>query len=65
MKDLYWTYIETRRVTGESTDVPFDAFKTSLEKHQSLLKEKFGDQYEIKVVIEDGKTKVKGAGKKK
>ena len=61
---LYKTYIETRRVTGESVNIPFDKFRSSIQKSRAVLEQRFGDNYEFKIAIENGKAKVKGIGKK-
>jgi hypothetical protein len=64
LRDLYRTFIETRRVTRENVQVSFDAFRKSIEKQRQTLQDKFGAKFEFKVSIEDGKTKIKGVAKK-
>ena len=64
LKNLYHTFIETRRVTRESTELSYTTFKKSIDKQNATLTRQLGDQFELKVVIEEGKTKIKGASKK-
>jgi hypothetical protein len=63
-RDLFKTFIEMRRVTGESVNLSYDSFKKSIDKNREVLKKKFGEKYEFKIAIEDGKAKVKGSAKK-
>lgn len=63
LKNLYNTYIETRRVTKEKVEVPFELFKKSIENSRAILDKKFNSGYDFKVVIEDGKAKIKGVKK--
>jgi hypothetical protein len=63
-RDLFKTFIEMRRVTGESVNLSYGSFKKSIDKNREVLKKRFGDKYEFKIAIEDGKAKVKGSGKK-
>ncbi len=61
LRGLYSQFIEARRVTGENTSISFDAFKQSVDKQRPLLEKKLGNRVRLKVVIEDGKVKIKGA----
>jgi hypothetical protein len=61
LKLLYNQFIEARRVTNESIKVPFEAFSHAVKKQIPGLKDKFGEALQLKVVIENNKTKVKGA----
>jgi len=63
LRSLYSQFIEARRVTGESTKVSYDAFKKSVSKQRPTLEKKYGNKLRFKVVIEDGKTKLKGFSK--
>lgn len=63
-KELYKTFIETRRVTGEDIEVSFDSFKKTIDNSRKSLSKKYGDKYEIKISIDKGKATVKGASKK-
>ena len=60
IKNLFNTFIEIRRVTGENVNIDYDSFRKSIVKNKEILKEKAGDNYEFKVLIENGKAKVKG-----
>lgn len=63
-KELYKTFIETRRVTGENVGVSYDSFKKSIDNSRESLNKKYGRNYEIKISIDNGKATVKGAQKK-
>jgi len=56
---LYDDYITARRTTGESTAVSFDSFAASIEKQRPTLETKLGKKVAFKIVVEDGKAKVK------
>jgi hypothetical protein len=60
---LYEEFIASRRATGENTNLAYAAFAHSIEKQRPMLEAKFGRDVELKVVVEDGKAKVKGAPK--
>jgi len=61
LRSLHAQFVEARRVTGENASVSFDTFKQSVEKQRPALEKKFGARVRLKVVIEDGKAKLKGA----
>lgn len=63
LRGLYNQFLEARRSTGEKTEISYDAFKKSVEKQRPQLEAKFGKEMKFKVVVEDGKAKLKGAGK--
>jgi hypothetical protein len=60
LRNLYHQFIEARRSTGESTKVSFDAFSNSIEKQKPALEKRLGRDAGFKVVVEGGKTKLKG-----
>jgi hypothetical protein len=61
LRSLYAQFVEARRVTGENASVTYDTFQQSVDKQRPALEKKFGGHLRLKVVIEDGKAKVKGA----
>jgi len=63
LKGLYGQFLDARRSTGEKTEISYDAFKKSVEKQRPQLEAKFGKDMKFKVVVEDGKAKLKGVGK--
>ncbi len=65
MEELYTQYMDARTKTAAAGKVSYDAFKKSLETQKQTLQEKLGGEVRFKVVVEDGKAKVKGvkAGK--
>jgi hypothetical protein len=63
-QNLYRTFIETRRVTGENVNVSYESFEKSINNNRGVLKEKFGNKFEFKISIENGKAKVKGIAKR-
>jgi len=64
LRSLHAQFIEARRVTGESADVSYDTFKRSVQKQKPALESKLGGPVRFKIVIENGKAKVKGASTK-
>jgi hypothetical protein len=58
-KKLYQEFIDARRGTGEGTNVTYEAFKSSLDKQRPDLEAKLGKKVHFKIVVEDGRTKVK------
>ncbi|NLH47993.1 MAG: hypothetical protein GX444_05240 [Myxococcales bacterium] len=60
IKELYRQFVESRRRTGEGADVNFEAFERSIEKQRPALEAKFGGKVQFKVVVEEGKAKIKG-----
>jgi hypothetical protein len=64
MRNLYKTFIESRRVTGEKLGLSFDGFRNSIEKQSGTLRKKLGAEPDFKVVIESGKAKIKGFSRK-
>jgi hypothetical protein len=65
VRAVYDEFLALRKTTGESTDVPFDRFRALLDKQRPALAEKLGTpDVAFRVVVENGKTKLKGvAGK--
>lgn len=61
VKALFDTYVQAKRSVNESVaGMTLEAFRSSLSKQQSKLKESYGDRkFEFKVVVEDGKAKLK------
>lgn len=62
LKALYDRFIESRKSTGESTNIPYDKFAGLIEKQRPALESKVGGRpLEFRVVVENGRTKLKGA----
>jgi len=63
-RKVYREFLDARKKTGESLEVTYDKFKNLLDKQAPLLKERFkGKQVGYRIVIEDGKAKLKGFSK--
>jgi hypothetical protein len=59
-KRVYDTYMEARAKCGQSTDVAFDSVKDALKKQVRQIKANFQcDTVKFRIVVEDGKAKVK------
>lgn len=61
LRRLYRDFIDSRQKTGESTKVSFDAFQQSLEKQRPALEGRLGRTARFRVVVEEGRAKVKGS----
>lgn len=60
-REIYDTYLEARRSCGQSVErISADKLDAILDKQKAALREQFGDcEVKFRVVIEDGKAKLK------
>ena len=64
-RGVYDQFLALRKQTGEPTDVPFEKFQALLEKQRPALVQRLGTaDVEFRVVVENGKTKLKGVARK-
>ncbi|MDP8222889.1 MAG: MXAN_5187 C-terminal domain-containing protein [Candidatus Lernaella stagnicola] len=61
MRVLYNQYITARHKTGENTRLSYNAFQRSVEKQRPVIEKRLGRDAAFKVVVEDGRAKVKGS----
>ena len=65
MKQIYDSYIETRRQCNEPThNVSFQSLISTLEKQIPRLKEKGYNEVDFQVIVKDGKAALKPVGKR-
>ena len=65
VRGVYEDFIAKRKQTGESTNIAYEKFAALIERQKPELSKKLGvDRVEFRVVIEDGKAKLKGSGRK-
>ena len=65
LESVYHTFIQTRQQTGESTNISYEKFSQLVQKQKPGLEAKLGGRdVSFKVVVENGKTKLKGFSRK-
>lgn len=65
IQQLYRTYLKARERTNESTNVSFDAVSRSIQSQVPKLREKGYNDFDFKVVIQNGKAAIRPVAKKK
>ncbi|MEW6776301.1 MAG: MXAN_5187 C-terminal domain-containing protein [Bdellovibrionota bacterium] len=64
LDNLYKSYIDARKTTGEATNIPKDKLAQVIAQQTAAIKEKFKcKNVEFKVSVEGGKTKLKAVPK--
>jgi len=63
LRRIYQEFVEARRSTRESTQVDFGKFAETIRSQREQLKTKLGSDVSFRVVVENGKTKLKASKK--
>jgi hypothetical protein len=62
LDELYEAYVEARRSCGQSADLTPEALRKAIAQQESALRERFGGgSYRFKVVVEDGRARLKAS----